>query len=147
VIAMTDRRLILTGGALSALLTALHFVAPLGFGPELEGVSQDMRAVVYELAYGFAVLFALMAYVSLRHTSELLSTKLGHALLAGFTLFWVARAVEGPAFGETNAYPISVMCLVAAALYGTPLFRIARRHRPQPPTQTTERLPKAHAAP
>jgi hypothetical protein len=147
VIAMTDRRLVLAGGVLSALLTVVHFLAPLGFDAELDGVSQDMRAVVYELAYGFAVLFALMAYVSLRHTREMLSTKLGQALLAGFTVFWVARAIEGPAFGESNAYPISVMCLVAAGLYGTPLLRMARRHRPQPAMRTAAEQPKAHAAP
>ena len=52
----------------------MHLVMPLGFGDELDSVSQDMRAVVYELAYGFAVLFGLMAYLSLRHSEELLTT-------------------------------------------------------------------------
>ncbi len=129
---MTDRRLILAGGGLTALLAVFHFLVPLGWGDVLEPLTQDERATMYELALGFAVLFALMAWVSLRHTDELLVTKLGHAILGGFTLFWVARAIEGPAFGETNAAALSVLCLVAAALYATPLVRARtrRRHRP-----------------
>jgi hypothetical protein len=123
----------------------MHLVMPLGFGDELDSVSQDMRAVVYELAYGFAVLFGLMAYLSLRHSEELLTTKLGHAVLAVFVLFWVARAIEGPAFGEANAYPLSVMCLIAAVLYGVPLVRIVRHRPPQPPRHVSTPRPKTYA--
>ena|SRR5512144_123827 len=120
---MTDRRLLRTGGALTALLTVFHVVIPLGWGDKLAVLSRDDRATVNELAFGLAVLLAMIAYVSLIHTDDLLTTKLGRAVLAWVVVFWLARAVEGIVLGEINAIPIATMCVAAAVLYGTPLVR------------------------
>lgn len=135
---MTDRRLLRTGGALTALLTVFHVVIPLGWGDKLAVLSSDDRATVYELAFGLAVLLAMIAYVSLVRTDELLTTRLGRAVLAWVVVFWLARAVEGIVLGEINAIPIAVMCVTAAVLYGTPLVR-SQRHdvSAAPPLETS----------
>lgn len=123
---MTNRRLLRTGGALTALLTVFHFVIPLGWGDKLDVLSPDDRATMYELAFGLAVLLAMVAYVSLIHTDALLTSRLGRAVLAWVVLFWLARAVEGILLDEINAIPIAVMCVGAAVLYATPLVRSHR---------------------
>lgn len=124
---MTDRRLLRAGGALTALLTVFHLAIPLGWGDKLAVLSNDDRATMYELAFGLAVLLAMIAYVSLIHTDELLTTRIGRATLAWVVVFWLARSVEGIMLGEINAIPIAIMCVAAAVLYGTPLVRSHRR--------------------
>ncbi len=141
---MTDRRLILAGGVLTSLVTIQHLLIPLGWGDVLDGLSRNDRATMYELAIGLSIMFAIMAYVSLRHSSELVSTPLGHAILAGFAVGWLVRGVEGFLFGETGAAVIAAVCVVAVVLYGTPLVRAyahRRDHHPDVGARTEPKTP------
>ena len=123
---MTGRGLIHIAGALTILRLVPHHVVPLAWGDTLSGLTRDQRAIVYELAYGFAVLLALVAYLSLCHADDLLTTRMA----AGPS--WSGSSCSGPPArsrasrsARTKAIPIAVVCLGAAVPHG-----IARARRP-----------------
>ena len=76
---------------------------------------------VLNLSLSFA--FIIFGYISLAHTSELLSTDLGHSLLILMTLFWMARAIEQIVFFKLKQWgsvAFLVFFLSGAVLYAIP---------------------------
>ncbi len=58
--------------------------------------------------------------------AELLETRLGHAVLAGMSLFWIGRTIEQFVFLRYNALPVHILTalfVVGAALWAMPLFQ------------------------
>jgi len=91
---------------------------------ELAKLSSLNRNVMQIMNLCLMALFAVLAYLSFVHAPALLSSSLGHALLVGFAVFWLLRAVEQVWFFGLKT-PVSVfftyLFSIMAALYAAPL--------------------------
>ncbi|MBI4672039.1 MAG: hypothetical protein HY741_10295 [Chloroflexi bacterium] len=92
---------------------------------ELASLSFINRGIVQVLNLCLTFVFFVLAYISFFHASELLSTKLGAALLTAIALFWFLRAVEQVIFFRLRR-PVSLILtlvfLLGSALYLAPLI-------------------------
>ena len=70
--------------------------------------------------------FLVFAYVSLFHTSELITSGIGRALMLFMALFWMVRAIEQLLFFSSKR-PVSlamfVLFLIGFCLYAYPFIR------------------------
>jgi hypothetical protein len=85
------------------------------------------RAVVQILNLRLIYVFLGIAALCFLLPGELLHTKLGHAVLAGMSLFWVGRTIEQFVFLRYNAALIHVMTalfVLGAVLFALPLATI-----------------------
>ncbi len=120
-------RIIQIGGLLHLAMAAFHlaFWRLLRWKEDLAHLSSANRAVVQILNLCLTFIFVAFGYLSLFHTEELLTTNLGHAMLAFITLFRVLRVIEQIVFFRIRD-PLSVELLAAflagVGLYGYPLF-------------------------
>lgn len=91
---------------------------------ELAKLSSLNRNVMQIMNLCLMALFAVLAYLSFVHTSALLASSLGHALLVGLAVLWFLRAVEQVWFFGLKA-PVSIfftgLFSVLAVLYAAPL--------------------------
>ena len=71
--------------------------------------------------------FLLFGYISLFHTSELVTSSMGRVLLLFIALFWLARAIEQLVFFSFRS-PVSILMtilfLLGFCLYAYPLILI-----------------------
>ena len=88
--------LISFGGVYNIALILFHlsFWRIFNWNEELARVSFLNRAVMQVLNISLMFVFAIFAYISLVHTSELMNTPLGNSLLVLMALFWLARSVQ-----------------------------------------------------
>ena len=88
--------LIRFGGVYNIALILFHlsFWRIFNWNEELASVSFLNRAVMQVLNISLMFVFAIFAYISLVHTSELVDTPLGNSLLVLMALFWLARSVQ-----------------------------------------------------
>ncbi len=113
-------------GALNLALLVLHafFWRLFRWRGELAKLSSLNRGVMQIMNLCLMALFAIAAYLSFVHAPAMLSSPLGHALLAGFALFWLLRAAEHVWFFGLKA-PMAVFFTaffaVLAGLYAAPL--------------------------
>ena len=94
---------------------------------ELPKLTHINGAVMQVLNLCLMFCFLLFAYVSLLHTSELVTSNIGRALLMFIALFWLARAIEQPVFFSSRrpaSIAITILFLVGFGLYIYPLIRI-----------------------
>jgi hypothetical protein len=124
---MKSKNLILTGGIINILFTVFH----IGFywlfkWQYLAQSSYQIYAMLIMLNVGGILIIALMAYTSFFHIEELLTTKLGKALLVFFSLFYIIRIIEQGIFFNMltpNSIVISLLCLIPAVCYLVPVLR------------------------
>lgn len=116
---------IMAGGVFSAVLAVFHlmFWRLYDWRRELRALTFVNRGMVQVLNLCLTFVLAIFAYLSLAHTDELGSTRLGYSLLALIALFWLARAVEQVVFFRLRHWgsrALFVFFLVGAGLYGVP---------------------------
>ena len=93
---------------------------------ELSKISFLNRAVMQVLNLCLTFCFLLFSYISYFHTSELLTTGLGHAVLTGIAIFWLLRAIEQVIFFKLKHWGSIIMLLTfiaGALIYAIPAFQ------------------------
>ncbi len=88
--------LIRLGGiaCLGWLLFHLFFWRLFDWKSQLPRLGFINRGVMQVLNLCLSFVFVIFAYLSLAHTREMISTPLGHALLASIGIFWLLRLAE-----------------------------------------------------
>ncbi len=93
---------------------------------ELSKISFLNRAVMQVLNLCLTFCFLLFSYISFFHTSELLTTGLGHVVLMGIAIFWLLRAIEQVIFFKLKHWGSIIMLLTfiaGALIYAIPAFQ------------------------
>lgn len=83
------------------------------------------RAVTQILNLRMIYVFLGIAGLCFFLPNDLLHTRLGHAVLAGMSLFWIGRTIEQFVFLRINrpmVHALTVMFIVGAVLFGLPLL-------------------------
>jgi hypothetical protein len=118
--------MILVGGFYNLAFAAFHvmFWRIFRWKEDLASLTFTNRCIMQILNLRLTYVFLVMAYVSFFHGSELLTTNLGVALLAAFSLFWFMRMVEQIFyFGIKSAVSLAftVVFFLGGAIYLIPL--------------------------
>lgn len=125
---MDGETLILLGGLHSLGFAIFHmaFWKLFHWPQTLASTSVATRAVTQILNLRLIYVLLGMAALCFFLPHELLGTRLGHALLAGMSLFWVGRTVEQFVFLRYNTllvHALTVLFVVGALLFAVPLLR------------------------
>jgi hypothetical protein len=94
---------------------------------ELPRLTRINGAVMQVLNLCLMFCFLLFGYISLFHTSELVTSKMGRALLLFIALFWLIRAIEQLVFFSFRrplSIAMTILFLLGFCLYAYPLIRI-----------------------
>jgi hypothetical protein len=94
---------------------------------ELPKLTHINCAIMQVLNLCLMLCFLLFGYISLFHTSELITSDMGHALLLFIALFWLARAIEQLvffSFRHPASIAMTILFLLGCCLYIYPLIRI-----------------------
>ena len=88
--------LIIAGGFYNIGLIVFHllFWRIFNWDEELRSLSFVNRATMQVLNISLTFAFIIYSYISFAHTTELLTSSLGHGLLVLMALFWLARAIQ-----------------------------------------------------
>ena len=119
--------LVYLAGAHSLGFAAFHagFWKLFRWRDELQHNSIATRAVVQILNLRLIYVFLCMAALCWFLPHDLLDTRLGHALLAGMSLFWAGRTIEQFVFLRYNSklvHVLTALFVLGAVLFGLPLF-------------------------
>ena len=117
--------LIKLGGVYNIALVIFHlmFWRLFDWKTDLRSLSFLNAAIIQVLNLSLSFAFIIFGYISLAHTSELLSTALGQSLLVLIALFWVARSIEQIVFFKLKHWgsvAFLVFFLSGAVLYAIP---------------------------
>ena len=125
--------LLKVGGVYNILCALLHVIFPKMFQWDkiLESLPGDKRLVLrpslHIMNWCMAVIWVILAYIPLAHTSELLKPGLGRTLLASIVIFWVVRIfVLQPIYiGIKNrmSWQMIAFFLVGLILFAVPLVQ------------------------
>lgn len=91
----------------------------------LQSTNAATRAVTQILNLRLIYVFLGVAALCFLLPQELLGTRLGHALLAGMSLFWVGRTVEQFVFLRIDhplVHGLTALFVAGAVLFALPLF-------------------------
>lgn len=124
---MGGETLILLGGLHSLGFAIFHmaFWKVFHWPRALASTGAATRAVAQILNLRLIYVLLGMAALCFFLPRELLGTRLGHALLAGMSLFWVGRTVEQFVFLRYNTWLVhvlTVLFVVGALLFAAPLL-------------------------
>ena len=124
-----NEALVIAGGLYNLVFAVFHllFWRIFGWREDLRSLRFVNRAIMQVLNLCLTFAFVIFAVVSLGHTEELLTTGLGHSLLALFALFWLARAIEQIVFFELRSrvsWVFLALFLVGTALYAVPAIHV-----------------------
>ena len=110
---MNSETVIIIGGIynLSFALFHLMFWRLFRWKEDLASLTRINRAIMQVINLCLTFVFLAFAYISLFHTTELLSTSLGNTLLVLIFIFWILRAIEQIVFFSLRK-KISVTLLV-----------------------------------
>ncbi len=120
--------LIIAGGFYNIGLVIFHllFWRLFNWDTDLESLSIVNKAIMQVLNISLIIVFVIFAYISLRHSHELVTTPLGNTLLLLMTLFWMARAAQQILFFKL-VHRISraflLLFVTGSLLYGIPAFQ------------------------
>ena len=89
---------------------------------ELDKLSPINKGVMQVLNLCLIVLFVLIGFISLTHTSELLYTSLGRTLLAGLSMFWLIRFICQFVFWKNNRLIYHIIFASGFILFLLPLL-------------------------
>ena len=117
--------LIKAGGFYNIILVIFHllFWRIFNWEQELRSVSSLNRSIMPVVNLSLTFVFVIFAYISLVHSTELLTSPLGNSLLILIALFWLARSLLQVIFFKLDHWLSSAfLCyfLAGAALYGIP---------------------------
>lgn len=90
------KQLLIAGGIYNLFFAVYHlfFWKIFKWKTQLSHLDFINNAIMQVLNLCLTFCFLIFSYVSLFHTSELLTTRLGHSLLTGIAIFWTLRAIE-----------------------------------------------------
>ncbi|MDX2469746.1 MAG: hypothetical protein QNL04_04100 [SAR324 cluster bacterium] len=117
-------------GALAHILGAfahLGFWRLLGWRKQLQALTPINQGVLQVLNLRISYVFVFFAILSYYFATDMLTSYLGQALLAGISLFWWFRAVEQILFFpryHIGSWAIFVVFCGIASLYLIPLLRL-----------------------
>ena len=119
--------LIVLCGLHSAGFAAFHlgFWKLFGWPRALARVPYATRAITQILNLRLIYVFLGIAALCFLMPQDLLNTRLGNALLAGMSLFWVGRTIEQFVFLRVNApivHVLTALFVIGAVLFALPLF-------------------------
>ncbi|MDH5445528.1 MAG: hypothetical protein OEY52_08210 [Gammaproteobacteria bacterium] len=117
------------GGVYNILLVIFHlmFWKLFDWEKDLRSLRFLNRAIIQVLNISLTLVFVIFAYLSLWHTQELLSTRLGNHLIFLISLFWLARAIQQPVFFKLQhwgSWGFMVFFLVGSAIYFIPFIGV-----------------------
>jgi hypothetical protein len=117
--------LIQVGGLYNIILVIFHlfFWRIFSWEQDLRSVSSLNRSIMPVVNLSLTFVFVIFAYISLVHSTELLTSPLGNSLLILIALFWLARSLLQVIFFKLDHWLSSAfLCyfLAGAALYGIP---------------------------
>lgn len=117
--------LIKTGGLYNIALVIFHllFWQLFNWAEDLRSLSTLNRAIMQVVNLSLVFVFTMFAYLSLIHTTELLSTTLGRALLLSISVFFFLRAILQVVFFRLlrwGSVAFLVFFLAGGVLYGIP---------------------------
>jgi len=118
-----NEQLLFTGGIFNLGFGIFHlfFWKLFDWKNDLASLSFINRNVMQVLNLCLAFVFFVFAYISVFHSSEMLTTGLGSALIFAISIFWFLRAIEQIIF-FTLRKPISwilfILFLLGGASYG-----------------------------
>jgi len=90
---------------------------------DLARLTMINRQVMQILNLCLTLVFLIMAYISLFHSGELLSTSLGKTMLFAITLFWFLRMIEQIIFfglKTTKSIVFTLIFLLGTVIYLIP---------------------------
>lgn len=125
----TMELLIKAGGYYNIGLVIFHlsFWRIFHWEQELKQVSFLNSAVMKVLNISLIFTFILFSYISLAHTSELLTSSLGQSLLVLMALFWLARTIQQIVFFKLQhwaSWAFLLLFFSGALLYGIPAYYV-----------------------
>ena len=117
--------LIKLGGIYNIILVVFHllFWRVFNWKDDLRSLSFLNKQTMQVLNLCLTIVFVIFAYVSLVHTSELLSTPLGKTLLFSMALLWLARTAMQIIFYKLKHWGSVVFLayfFAGTLLYGIP---------------------------
>ena len=117
--------LIQVGGLYNIILVIFHlfFWHIFNWEQDLRSVSSLNRSIMPVVNLSLIFVFIIFAYISLVHSTELLTSPLGNSLLIMIALFWLARSLLQIIFFKLDHWlSFAFLCyfLAGAALYGIP---------------------------
>lgn len=122
--------LIKAGGIFHAAFAVFHlgFYRWFNWREDLRTLTFVNRSIVRILNQCLTIVFVIFAYVSLRHTGDLLSSGLGHSLTTAMALFWLVRALQQVAVFKLRRWSsrwLFLVFLLGSLLYGVPAALVA----------------------
>jgi hypothetical protein len=118
------KRLLLLGGVLNACGVVIHLLLARSISLSTR-IDSATAALLHALNVGAILLGAFLCVASIRYRHELLTTRLGRAVLVLAVLVFTTRAIEEPLLFSGSPVLLA-FCIVAALVYGFPL--VAGRH-------------------
>ena len=94
---------------------------------DLESLNATNKAVMQVLNLCLMLVMLLFSYVSIFHTTELLSTSLGKTILIGIVSFGVFRAILQVVFfdlKQIRSQAVLFVALIGTVIYSIPLISI-----------------------
>jgi hypothetical protein len=118
--------LIKVGGYYNIILVIFHllFWHIFDWNKELRSLSPVNRSIMPVINLSLTFVFVIFAYLSLRHTEEILNSPLGNSLLLFMALFWLARSLMQITFFKLRHWLSFVFLgyfLIGTLLYGIPV--------------------------
>lgn len=122
--------LIIAGGFYTIGLVVFHllFWRIFNWDHDLKQVSFLNGAIMQVLNISLIFAFIIFTYISLVHSSELLTSSLGHSLLVLIALFWLARAIQQILFFKLQhpaSWAFLLLFLLGCLLYAIPAINVA----------------------
>ncbi len=110
------------GGVVNLLLAVFHllFWKALDWPESLLCLTADQSSIMQVLSIHLAMAIALFGYLSLFHSKELTTTKLGKSLLLFIGVFYLVRALNQAIFWdmmEVSSILLLFGCLILGAVY------------------------------
>lgn len=122
-----NETLIIVGGAYTAVLIIFHvlFWRIFKWPETLNSLNYINKATIQVLNISITFVFFIIAYISLAHTHELLTTRLGNSLLVLISCLWLFRAAQQVVFYKLKhkaSIGLTFYFLTGAFLYGLPVI-------------------------
>lgn len=116
------RNLLIFGGLLHITVGVFHvfFWQLFQWKTELALLTYENSFIMQGLNLCLIFVFFVVAYLSLVHANEIMTTKLGKSMLVSVSLFWLVRMIVGIFFGGISD-PFNLICLLAIIVYILPL--------------------------
>jgi hypothetical protein len=120
--------LIIAGGFYNIGLVIFHllFWRLFSWDTDLESLTVYNKAIMQVLNISLIIVFVIFAYISFKHSHELVTTPLGNTLLLLMALFWMARTVQQILFFKLAHWISGVflfLFVTGSLLYGIPALQ------------------------